>query len=483
MDLEGTVVQNEFLVDMARLKGAENEVTHITESAMSGKIPLSDAINKRFGLIKGISFESVLGVAENVCFNKGAEELIEWLESEGCETAIVSNGFLFFAEKIAKKLKVKEVYANNLVFKNNILDSAETKINKEAVAKKYLDSGFAVIAVGDGANDIEMFRNSSVSFAIGDRKEVIQNADFSVFGLSEIKEILEKPFFVVSSDVKLPDFKGNILRFDSDADLLKRIPIASVLVVRSQKITKEILEKAPNLKLIIRQGVGLDNIDAVFCNEKGIEVINTPLSAPSVVELVVGFMVLASRKIIVHQELMKKGEWENRNEVVGTELFGKTIGIVGLGRIGSGVARVCHALGMRVIYYDPFVEETLYEKRFCIEKLFEESDILTFHVPLTNETKHMLNSDNVNLLKNGAILINASRGKVVEFESVKKALENNLLSAVCLDVHYQEPPEYASLLGDDRLILTPHLGGSTIEAQKRMEVRVKEILLQKGFGG
>ncbi len=482
LDLEGTLVENEFLVELASLNGSAQRVSEITEFAMSGRICLEDAIKERIGLIKGVSRVEAERLLLKTKIRDGAVEFLKRLDETGWRIVVVTNGFMFFAKPICDELGIREVYGNELVFENGKIVSAMISVAKGAVAEKFSGKGNVLVAIGDGANDAAMFRRASVSFAFGNRTGVAEHADFLVADFFSLAGMLDSRFVVASSDSVPCGLNGKVLRFESRADLERRLPVASALVVRSQKIDASLIGMAPDLKVIIRQGVGTDNIDVQAASARGIEVLNTPLSAPSVAELTIGFMVNASRRIHCMDHEMKRGTWRERGEVMGSELFGKKVGIVGLGRIGSIVARICHAMGMRVAYYDPFVEETSYEKKFSLNELLSCSDIITFHVPLSPETMHLLNVENAWLVKRGAIVINTSRGKVIGKDALGVLLGSGVASAVCLDVHYEEPADYSSFHGFENLILTPHIGGNTFEAQERMASRVKEILAQRGFG-
>ncbi|MCR4335069.1 MAG: HAD-IB family phosphatase [archaeon] len=482
LDLEGTLIDNEFFVEMASLNGSKDEVQLLTEKAMSGAISFDDAMQKRAELVRGLDLKKVRELIKNTRLKTGADELISTLTALGYKINIVTGGFSLFADEIAKKIGIEKVYANNLVFNKNMLMSVTNTVKKNEIAKTFSDSGHTVISIGDGANDFGMFKYSSASFLVGAREDIAKNADFHFNNLEEIATAIKKPFFLVSNEVKMPEVEANILRFSNDEELEAKISLASVLIVRSQNIGAKLIDKAPNLKLIIRQGIGIDNIDSLYANEKSIAVVNTPLSAPSVTELTLGFMIMASRDLPARTNEMNNNIWKGRENVVGNELFGKTLGIIGLGRIGTQVARVAHALGMKVIYYDPYVEETMFEKKFFLANLLPKADLISLHVPLNAETHEMINLDNIGLIKKDAILINTCRGSVIQFDALKKAIENNLIKYACLDVHYQEPPEYGLLLKTGKLILTPHIGGSTVEARQRMEQRVGDILLQNGFG-
>ena len=480
-DLEGTLVENEFLVDLAELNCNGSKVMQITEDAMSGRVEFGNALRERMGLIKGITKEDAERLKGNARIRSGAHSLIKKLGEKGFETAIVSGGFSMFAGHIAEELGIEKVYANDLDFEGNRIIGATDKISKNEIASAYISKGYSIISFGDGANDVGMFGKSAMSFAVGNRAEVASKADFTIADFAEAEKIISNPIYLASKDVSMPEVEGAVLRFRDNNELENKLALADVLILRTQKLGQAIIEKGQNLKLIVRQGVGLDGIDLDFAKSKGIEVVNTPLSTPSVSELVIGMMIMASRNLAVADSTMKEGKW-SKPELLGTELFRKNLGIIGLGRVGRQVARVCRELGMRILYYDPYVEETIYKKRLYLEELLSEADVLTIHCPLTEETRHMLNMDNIKLMKKGAILVNTARGKIIHPEALEYALKEKVISSACLDVHYTEPPDYSSsLFKYENIVLSPHIGGNTVEAMERMRQRVKDILVLRGY--
>ena len=271
LDLEGTLIENEFLVELASLNGSAQRVSEITEFAMSGRICLEDAIKERIGLIKGITKTDAECLLLKTKIRDGAFEFVRRLNETGWRVVVATNGFMFFAKPICDELGIREVYANELVFENGEIVSATISVDKGNVAEKFSGKGNVLVAVGDGANDVAMFRHASVSFAFGNRGEVAEHADFSVSDFFSLAGILDSGFVVASSDSVPSGLNGKVLRFESRADLERRLPVASALVVRSQKIDALLIGMAPNLKVIIRQGVGTDNIDVQAASARGIE--------------------------------------------------------------------------------------------------------------------------------------------------------------------------------------------------------------------
>lgn len=241
------------------------------------------------------------------------------------------------------------------------------------------------------------------------------------------------------------------------------------MIVRSGiKITKDILNAAKKLKLVVRAGVGYDNINSKYAKEVGIIVENTPFGNVNAAAEHTLTLLMMLAKHIIHSHLeLKKGTWNRKYE--GTELKGKTIGILGLGNVGKKVARVAAALEMDVLGFDPFLDEkqisTLGAKKAEINEIIANSDYITVHVPLNEKTKNLLSENEFAAMKNGVRIINVARGGVVNEKALEEALKSGKVAAAALDVYEQEPPVCHSLIANDKVICTPHLGASTKEAQ------------------
>ena len=249
--------------------------------------------------------------------------------------------------------------------------------------------------------------------------------------------------------------------------LEKEVADAQVLVVRGRTPdTKELLGKAPKLRIVARSGAGLDNIDLDECKRKGIRVINTP-DAPTiaVAELVVGLMISLLREIPRADAKMKDGKWI-KDELLGRELFGKTVGVVGFGRIGAAVAERLQAFGCGVIAYSPHFKGTKGIESVPLDGLLGRSDIVTLHVPLTKETRGMVGRREIALMKKGAYLVNAARGALVDEDALYDALKSGKIAGAGLDVYSAEPYS-GKLRGLENAILLPHIGASTEEARAR----------------
>ena len=243
------------------------------------------------------------------------------------------------------------------------------------------------------------------------------------------------------------------------------------LMVRSaSKVTAEVIERATNLKIIGRAGVGVDNIDIPAATAKGIIVINSPGgNTIAATEHTFAMMMALSRKIPIANETMQRGEW-NRKEYVGVELKSKTLGVIGLGRIGMGVAKRALAFDMGVIAYDPYVnEERAHElgiKVVSLDELIVNSDFITVHMPLTPDTKNMISMREMKKMKSNVRLINCARGGIINEQDLAQAIKEGIVAGAAIDVYVEEPiAKDHPLIGLKNVVLTPHLGASTVEAQ------------------
>ncbi|WP_423793428.1 phosphoglycerate dehydrogenase [Methanocaldococcus indicus] len=263
-------------------------------------------------------------------------------------------------------------------------------------------------------------------------------------------------------------------------ELLKKIEDADILVVRSgTKVDSEVIDRAKKLKIIGRAGVGVDNIDVEKATEKGIIVVNAPdASSISVAELTLGLILSAARNIPQANESVKRGEWD-RKRFKGIELYGKTLGVIGLGRIGQQVVKRAKAFGMDIVGYDPYISKEVANELGVrlldsVQDVCREADIITVHVPLTPKTKGLIGEEEFNLMKKNAIVVNCARGGIIDEKALYKALKEKRIRAAALDVFEEEPPKNNPLLELDNLICTPHLGASTEEAQKSAGTIVAE---------
>lgn len=277
----------------------------------------------------------------------------------------------------------------------------------------------------------------------------------------------------------------------SEDELAEKIKEYDALMVRSQtKVTKKILENATNLKIVGRAGVGVDNIDVDAATEKGIIVVNSPEgNTTAAAEHTVAMMLAMARHIPDANLSTRQGKWE-RSKFMGHEVFQKTLGVIGLGKIGARVAKVALALGMKVLVYDPYSSKELIESLGCkqvphLDDFWGKCDFITVHVPKTRETAYLINKNTINRMKRGVRLINCARGGIIDEKALQEAIDEGQVASAAIDVFEQEPMSAENPLleckGD--LILTPHLGASTEEAQLNVAIDVAEQIAEVLQGG
>ena len=292
-------------------------------------------------------------------------------------------------------------------------------------------------------------------------------------------KILQDAGFTVDCKLKLPI-----------AELVKIIPEYAAVIVRSEtKITAEVIGAGKNLKVIGRAGVGVDTIDIEAATKHGVIVMNAPGgNTISTCEQAWALMLACARNTPAAHASTKKGEWE-RSKFKGIELYSKTLGIVGLGRIGKEVAKRAIAFGMNVMAYDPFVAadaaEKIGVKLASLDELMRSCDFITLHTALTDETKHLIGAAQLALMKKKSYIINCARGELIDQEALYQALKDKKIAGAALDVFPDEPPTGSKLLELDNVVLTPHLGASTEEAQFNVAIEiaqcVKEALAGKAI--
>lgn len=275
----------------------------------------------------------------------------------------------------------------------------------------------------------------------------------------------ESKFEVDTNHYDIEDLKNVIRDYD-------------VLIVRSAtKVDKELIDvaKGSKLKLIIRAGVGLDNIDVKYAAANDIAVKNTPNSSSnSVAELVLGHMFGLARHITLANLTMREGQW-NKKQYTGIELSGKTLGIIGFGRIGKAIALKAKALGMNVIFYDAFITEDMKFSYTPLKELLEKADFITVHVSATD--KALIGQEEIAIMKEGVIIINAARGGVIDENALINGLNTNKVAGAGIDVFMDEPTPNDDLINHPNVSVTPHIGAATFEAQERIGEEVTEIVL------
>lgn len=266
--------------------------------------------------------------------------------------------------------------------------------------------------------------------------------------------------------------------------LMKIVGDYDVLVFRSRlKIDKDVIDRGARLKVLARYGIGLDNVDVDYAISKGIAIVNAPTaSCISVAELTIGLMITVARNLYLHIDSVKKGFW-SKGKYIGMELYGKTLGIIGFGKIGSRVGVYAKAMGMRVLAYDirdvALEVEMIGGKQVNLDTLLRQSDVITIHVPLTPQTYHMINDRTLGMVKDGAIIVNTSRGEVVDLRALLNHVER--LGGIALDVLDEEPPRSAhvlELIRHPKVVVTPHIGAETAEAMNRIADEIADNILE-----
>src|SRR5712671_4502366 len=255
--------------------------------------------------------------------------------------------------------------------------------------------------------------------------------------------------------------------------LLEIVSDVDGIIVRSATvIDRELMQKATRLKVVGRAGVGVDNVDIETATERGVLVMNSPGgSTTTTAEHAIAMLFALARSIPQAYRSLKEGKWE-KSKFKGVEITGKTLGVVGLGRIGSEVARKCQAMGMNVVAYDPFINpDTPLSSGFALVSLpqiFEQADFISFHVPLTDATRNLVNKATIATMKDGVRLINCARGGIIDEQDLCDALKSGKVAGAAFDVFNEEPNTDSPLLALDNFIATPHLGASTVEAQRKV---------------
>ncbi len=265
-------------------------------------------------------------------------------------------------------------------------------------------------------------------------------------------------------------------------ELRSILPEFDALIVRSRtRVTADLLEHAGRLKVIGRAGVGVDNIDLDAARARGIIVVNSPLATTvAVAELTMGLLLSTARAIPRADAAMKQGKWLKK-ELEGIELQGKTLGLIGFGRIGREVAHRALAFGMRILAYDPLIPEDVIRQAnvtpSSLETLLQRSDFISLHIPLTDETRNLLSSQAFAQMKTGVRLICTARGGIIDEQALLQALKEGKVAAAALDVFAVEPPALNELITHPNLIATPHIGAQTVEAQTRAAEMIAEEVL------
>lgn len=265
----------------------------------------------------------------------------------------------------------------------------------------------------------------------------------------------------------------------SAEELLEVLPAYAGMVVRSRtKVREALIDQATNLKVIVRGGVGLDNIDVDYARSKGITVLNTPAaSSASVAELTIGYMFCLARQLPQATASMKSGLWEKK-KFKGTEVFGKRLGLIGCGRIGQEVADRASRLGMDVVFYRRTDCEVDCAEQVSLDMLLRTSDYISLHVPHTKETHNILDAEAFTKMKDGVYIINCSRGGTLDEDALFYAIQSGKVAGAALDVYAEEPSKGHKLYTLEQVIGSPHVGAATTEAQGRVGTEVAEKMIE-----
>jgi D-3-phosphoglycerate dehydrogenase len=284
---------------------------------------------------------------------------------------------------------------------------------------------------------------------------------------------------IADEGIKLMKEKGYELTKAWDTtktELPKIVSEYHALIVRSAtKVNAELLANAKKLRVIGRAGEGLDNIDLKKAEELGITVVNTPhVSYLSVAELTIGYLLALARGIVEGTTSLREGKWK-KDELMGVEVNGKTLGVIGCGYIGKTVERLAISLGMKVLV----VDECVFDRFIPIDEMLPQADFITIHVPLTPHTRHMLSTKEFKMMKDGVMIIDCSRGGVVDQCALYNALVSGKVKAAAVDVFEEEPPKNSKLLALKNVIATPHIGAQTEEAQLKASIQIANKVVEK----
>jgi D-3-phosphoglycerate dehydrogenase len=482
------------------------EIKEITDLGIDGDISFTESLERRISLIQPSRADiDVLVDRLGDKVSKSIEQNKDFFSDFSDDIYVISCGFKEFIDDIVAVYNIpsERVFANTFVFDNTgkVIGFDDTNVlaqhNGKIDCLKQLNLEGEVHVIGDGYSDYVM-RGAGVAdkfFAYTEnvsRKKAVAKADHVIhtfdeflyvnnlprnqsFPKSRIKILLlenihENALKQLTSD----GFKVELLSHSlSEDELVEKIKGVHILGIRSKtKVTQRVIEAADKLMAIGTFCIGTTQVDLQACKMKGVVVFNAPYSnTRSVVELAIGEIIMLMRNTFTRSTELHNGEW-NKTAENSREIRGKALGIIGYGNIGKQLSILAEAMGMKVLYYD--VEDKLAlgnaEKCFSMEELLKKSDIVSVHVDDNKLNKNLIGAEQIALMKDGVILLNLSRGFVVEIEAMVAGLKSGKLGGVAVDVYPEEPRAngayFTELMGLDNVILTPHVGGSTEEAQK-----------------
>ena len=527
IDFDSTITKVEGLDQLAAIALAQSpdgdkivqQIKELTDAGMNGELSLSESLSKRMSLLnanKKHLATLVEFLLENI--SESFERNKKFLQEYADQILVVSSGFKDFIVPVIEHLGLKpeNVYANTFEYNekgdiigvdnSNVLSQTGGKIN--LVKSLNLDAHVSVI--GDGFTDYEIKQNGLADRFYAfvenvERQKVVDVADFSIKSLDEflfynqlprgqsypkslIKVLLLEnvhPAAVEAFEQQGFDVEFHKGAMDED-ELIEKIKDVSIIGIRSKtNITKRVLENADKLLAIGAFCIGTNQIDIKTATEKGIAVFNAPYSnTRSVVELVIGEMIMLIRKVFPKSSGMHKGIWD-KSANHSFEVRGKKLGMIGYGHIGTQLSVIGEALGMEIYFYDIVDKMPIGNARKCrsMEEVFNVADVVSMHIDGRKENTNLIGEKEFAQMKDGVIFMNLARGSVVEIPALVKALKSGKIHGAGVDVFPEEPkantdPFLSELMGLENVILTPHIGGSTEEAQQGIGTYVPERLLE-----
>lgn len=517
IDFDSTIIQTEGLEELAEIVLKENpkrieileRIKHITNLGMEGKIGFAKSLKKRLSLLKinKSHFETLSRILKrkispSILRNKHFFKIYK------NQVYLITGGFREFVLPVAKKLGIPEnhILANNFEFdKKGNASSFDTKNplsedNGKVKAVKNLNLKGEIIVIGDGFTDLQIKNLGAAKKFVAfienkNRNEVSKNADQIVSSFDEFLFINKLPMSIsypksrikallleniepsAKETLEKEGYQVELLKtaFDED-ELSEKIKDISILGIRSKtKITKKVLESASKLKVVGAFCIGVDQMDLDALTQKGVAVFNAPFqNTRSVVELAIGEMIVLIRQVVDKNNKLHKGIWDKSSQ--GTnEIRGKTLGIIGYGNIGSQLSVLAESLGMNVVFYDILERLPLgsAKKADSLSELLKVSDVISVHVSGDKSNTLLIGEKELDLMKNGVIFINLSRGFVVDINNLVKFIKSGKIRGAALDVFPKEPksknePFKSTLQNLTNTIITPHIAGSTEEAQKNI---------------
>jgi len=525
IDFDSTIVTVEGLDELARTALEHNpdkekisqQIAEITNQAMEGTMDFPTALAKRLALFKPTpqDIEKTVSLLKEKV-TPSLKRNKAFFQKYHKQIYIISGGFGECILPVVKEFGITEdhIFANTFTYdKKGMITGFDKKnplsqVNGKVKAVASLQHTGEICVIGDGITDYQIKEQgkADIFFAFTEnvyRKGVAAKADKNIRSFDELLFAYQLPRSqsyptskmkvlllenINEQAVKKFQDEGYLVEIETrsltEKELLERIPEISILGIRSKtEITKKVLEKAKKLQVIGAFCIGTNQIDLVTAAEKGIAVFNAPYSnTRSVVELVIGEIIMLSRKIVDRSSAMHKGEWK-KSAVGSFEIRGKKLGIIGYGNIGTQLSVLAESMGMDVYFYDVKEKLALGNAKKCetLQELLSTCDIITLHVDGAKTNKNLISTTEFEQMKDGVLFLNLSRGHVVDMEALAKALKSGKVAGCGIDVFPQEPksnadPFVSPLQGLSNVILTPHIGGSTEEAQRNIGQFVSERL-------